>query len=86
MRAADFYNVVLDREVDLREFDEFTFATIDYSSGGCCLYPDSDHVPAEHGLLVYFNVDGRLEEAVEQCVKMGGEVVQDTHQIGEFGM
>lgn len=87
LRAADFYNAVLDREVDITELDEMTFATIGHSDGsGGCLYPDSDHVPAENGPLVYFNVDGRLEEAVEQCVKMGGKVVQDTHQIGKFGM
>jgi len=92
LRAADFYNAVLDREIDITEFaaldkeDEFTFATIEHSNGsGGCLYPDSDHVPCESGPLVYFSVDGRLEEAVAECKKMGGEVVQDIHQIGEFG-
>ena len=87
LRAADFYNSVLDREVDITEFDEFTFATIEHSNGsGGCLYPDSDHVPSESGPLVYFGVEGRLEEAVTECVKMGGEIVQDTHQIGNFGV
>ena len=86
LRAADFYNVVLDREVDITELDEFSFATIGRSDGsGGCLYPDSDHVPSDSGPLVYFNVDSRLEEAVAECAKMGGEIVQDTHQIGNFG-
>ena len=43
-------------------------------------------MPSESGPLVYFGVEGRLEEAVAECVKMGGEIVQDTHQIGNFGM
>lgn len=86
LRAADFYNAVLDKEVDITELDEMAFATIGHSDGsGGCLYPDSDYVPSDSGPLVYFNVDGRLEEAVSECAKMGGEVVKEIHQIGNFG-
>ena len=82
LRAADFYNVVLDREVDITELDEFSFATIGHSdASGGCLYPGSDYVPSENGPLVYFNVNGRLDEVVAEC----GEIVQDIHQIGNFG-
>jgi hypothetical protein len=87
LRAADFYYAVLDREIDITEFEEFTFATIEHTNGsGGCLYPDSDYVPSDSGPLVYFSVEGRLADAVSQCKKLGGEVIQDTHQIGNFGM
>ncbi len=86
LRAAEFYDAVLDREVEITELDEFAFAAIQGTNGnGVCLYPDSDYVAPEKGPLVYLNVDGRLEEAVQQCKKLGGEVVQDVHDIGNFG-
>ena len=86
LRAAEFYDVVLDREVEITELDELAFAAIQSANGnGVCLYPDSDYVASEKGPLVYLNVEGRLKDAVAQCKKYGGEVVEDIRDIGNFG-
>ena len=55
------------------------------NGNGVCLYPDSDYVASEKGPLVYLNVEGRLKDAVAQCKKYGGEVVEDIRDIGNFG-
>jgi len=38
VRAADFYNVVLDREFDLSEFDEFTLQRLTIVMGVMAVY------------------------------------------------
>ena len=50
-----------------------------------CLFRADDQRPSERGPLLYFNVDGRLEEAVAAAVEQGGRVLKPPHAIGAFG-
>ena len=37
------------------------------------------------GILVYMNVDGRMQDAVQQVAAHGGKVVEPAHSIGPHG-
>lgn len=85
-RAAAFYRAMLGCGVDTEDFDGFRFAVIEHAQGnGGCLVPNAQEVTADRGALLYFNVEGRLRDAIAQVRKHGGSVLQDAHPIGPHG-
>jgi predicted enzyme related to lactoylglutathione lyase len=85
-RAARFYAAVLAIEVRKESFDNFSFAVFEHGQGnGGCLVPNAGEVSATHGILVYFNVDGRIRDAVAQTEAHGGKVQQPVQAIGPHG-
>ena len=84
-RAIDFYAAVLGIRVHKESFQGTPFAVLEHQDGnGGCLIPRPEEVSAA-GILVYFNVDGRIRAAVREAQKGGGMVVQDVHGIGPHG-
>ncbi|MGV6851367.1 MAG: VOC family protein [bacterium] len=85
-RAAAFYAEVLNIKVDLIETQGFKFAVLEHEEGnGGCLLPNQNDISAQQGIMVYFNVNGRLQSAVTQVEVKGGQVVQPIHAIGPHG-
>jgi hypothetical protein len=84
-RACAFYAAVLGCRVDAEEFDGFKFAVIEHRDGnGGCLVPMPDQV-SDKGLIVYFNADGRIRDAVHQAEQHGGTVLEPVKAIGPHG-
>ncbi|MCB9914296.1 MAG: VOC family protein [Planctomycetes bacterium] len=84
-RACDFYARVLGIGVQRFDAGGCEMAVLDHEQGnGGCLVPEPEHV-SRQGLLVYFNAEGRLRDAVAQAAAHGGEVLVDTHSIGMHG-
>jgi uncharacterized protein len=84
-RAASFYAAVLEVGVDKETRGDFAFCVIHHEdgNGGClCLNPEEI---AAGGVLLYFNVDGRIKDAIGKVVPHGGSVIQTTHSIGPHG-
>ena len=83
-RAMKFYSNVLKAEV---KEDRPGVAVISHEQGEVsgCLYAKLSTGPSEGGALLYFNVNGRLDEAVAAAEKHGGRVVKPPHAIGPFG-
>ena len=50
-----------------------------------CIYESTDNPPSAGGLLVYFNVDGRLEDAAGKVEPLGGKILEPVHPIGPGG-
>jgi hypothetical protein len=50
-----------------------------------CLYVEKKDINSEMGPLLYFNVDGRIDDAEKKITQNGGEVLSSKHQIGEYG-
>ena len=46
--------------------------------------PNQEEIAAG-GVLIYLNVDGRIQDAVSKVVPHGGTVLQTTHPIGPHG-
>jgi predicted enzyme related to lactoylglutathione lyase len=84
-RAIRFYAAVLAINVHREKFEQFDFAVLEHEQGnGGCLIPDAGAV-SRGGILVYFNTDGRIRDAVAEVEKNGGQVLKDTHAIGPHG-
>jgi len=84
-RAIRFYAAVLAINVHREKFEQFDFAVLEHEQGnGGCLIPDAGAV-SRGGILVYFNTDGRIRDAVAEVEKHGGQVLKDTHAIGPHG-
>ena len=85
-RSIQFYKEVIGREISKESFGDLDFAVFMHESGnGACLVPDETLVSEDRGILVYFNVDGRIRDAVEMAKQNGGKVIEDTHAIGPHG-
>ena len=83
-RASIFYTAVLDVEISEGYPD---VAVLSHETGEVagCLYVKEGDIPSEHGPLLYFNVDGRLESAVTAVESNGGTVLMPDHDLGEWG-
>ena len=85
-RAIKFYGAVLAINVSKESFDGVSFAVLEHGPGnGGCLVPGAGEVSSTQGILVYFNVDRRIRDAVAKTESNGGRVVQPIHGIGPHG-
>lgn len=85
-RASNFYAKTLDIEVSKQQFNDVEFSVLEHNNGnGGCLIPRPEEIAPESGILVYFNVHGRLHAAVEQAESLGGKIVLPIHSIGPHG-
>ncbi|HEY1792570.1 MAG TPA: VOC family protein [Opitutaceae bacterium] len=86
-RAIRFYSAVLGVQVERNEFPGMSIGSFPHRDGEAagCLYLSESVKPSADGPLVYLNVHGRLDEAVEAVVPSGGKVLQPKESIGPFG-
>ena len=85
-RACDFYAAVLDIKVSQEQFGDVRFGVLEHKDGnGGCLVPKPDEVSSDRGILLYLNVDGRIQDAVAQVESHGGRIVEPTHSLGPHG-
>ncbi|MGS2721032.1 VOC family protein [Paraglaciecola aestuariivivens] len=85
-RAADFYATVLDIQVSIEQAGDFSFGVLAHEQGnGGCLVPMPSDISATQGIMVYFNVNGRIQDAVKRVTDKGGSIIQAIHAIGPHG-
>lgn len=85
-RATAFYTTVLAIKVDKQAFGDFHFAVLEHEQGnGGCLVVCPESITSDKGIMLYLNVNGRLEDAVEKAEKSGGKIVEPIHSIGPHG-
>jgi predicted enzyme related to lactoylglutathione lyase len=87
-RAIRFYSAVLSCEVHRHEVQPgFTLGVLPHEgdSIGGCLVPSKENRPADHGVLIYLNCQGRLEAAEAAVKPSGGKVLQPKHSIAPHG-
>ena len=86
-RAVAFYSTILGQAVQKKSEHGFEFGLLphdnDNVSGCLCVMPDRK--PSRDGFLVYLNVEGRLQEAVEAARAMGQEILVEPEQVGPYG-
>ncbi|GAB4200276.1 MAG: VOC family protein [Wenzhouxiangellaceae bacterium] len=83
-RAAQFYAAVLDIEVK-EEFPGVAVLEHGDNDVSGCLFVSEDARPSASGPLLYFNVNGRLDQAVATAVEHGATIELAAHPIGPFG-
>ena len=85
-RAIDFYQNVLAIEVSKEKYETFEFAVLEHDEGnGGCLVPGKKPGDVSDGILIYLNVNHRLQDAVTQVDKFGGKIIEPIHPIGPHG-
>ncbi len=85
-RADAFYAAVLACAVDRVSMPGMNFSVLEHDEGnGGCLVEKPNEIAADRGLLVYFNAEGRIRDAVAKAREHGGVVVEDIHSIGPHG-
>lgn len=87
-RAIDFYSAVLGDDVTKRAAGpDAEYGLLPWSEGAVsgCLVRASDNAPSPKGALLYLNVEGRLDAAIQAAAERGGRVLEPKHQIGEHG-
>lgn len=88
-RSIAFYSAVLANKVSKAEMGPGQeFAVLDHQDGnGGCLVPHQSvgAISSTGGLLVYFNANGRIKDAVALAEKHGGQIVTPIHSIGPHG-
>ena len=85
-RAQKFYESVLDIKIFRDKFNDFEFCVLDHEKGnGGCLVPNPNEITSDKGVLVYLNVDGRIQDAMSKVEPDGGKIIEPTHQIGPQG-
>ncbi len=85
-RAITFYSRVLKVKIEqpMPEMKLGVFAHSENDVSGC-LFEKPGEVPAEHGPVIYLNVQGRLDDAIAQVEPNGGAILQPKHAIGPYG-
>ena len=87
-RAIAFYSAVLDSPVSKSEYTGGAIGILPHDNNqsiGGCLYQSETDQPSDHGPLVYFNCDGRLDQAIAAAGKNSGKVLQEKHAIPPHG-
>jgi predicted enzyme related to lactoylglutathione lyase len=86
-RAIRFYSAVLGGQVEKQEYPGMVIATLPGKEGESsgCLYVSETVKPSADGPLVYLNVHGRLDEALEAVGPSGGRVLEPKVSIAPFG-
>jgi predicted enzyme related to lactoylglutathione lyase len=86
-RAIRFYSAILGTTVAKEEFPGMSMGILPHEGddvAGCLHLSDTDR-PSDHGPLLYFNCQGRLDEAVAAVVPHGGSIIKAKHSIGPYG-
>lgn len=85
-RAGAFYEATLGIKVSKQVFGDFQFSVLHHEDGnGGCLVLKEGEISGNAGILVYFNVAGRIGDAVKQAEKHGGKVIEPVTSIGPHG-
>jgi hypothetical protein len=86
-RAIQFYSAVLGRPIKREDFGGVPTGILPTADGGQqgCVVVVKDFKPSADGIMIYFDVNGRLKDAVAAVRAHGGTVQQDIHSIGQYG-
>jgi uncharacterized protein len=87
-RAIRFYSAVLGTQVEKVDYPgSATIGSFPHKDGEVAgsLYVSETHKPSMDGPLIYLNVHGRLDEAVEAVESIGGKVLEPMESMGPFG-
>jgi predicted enzyme related to lactoylglutathione lyase len=90
-RSIQFYSAVLGAPIKKEQHEGNTFAMLPHAEehgvSGCLTTgcEGSKSEPSQSGPLLYFNCQGRLDQAIAAAGSNGGKVLQPKHAIGPYG-
>ena len=86
-RAIRFYSAVLGSPVTKEQTGSSPIGMLPTPDGQKmgCLVPGNAAKPSLNGVMIWFDVDGRLKEAVKAATANGGNILGDIHDIRGYG-
>lgn len=89
-KAVKFYSNVLNVALQIEKHGETKMAVFPHqeSDAAGCIYEvcaGESSLITKSNFLMYYNVDGRIQEAVGLVTKFGGKVIEDVIAIGPYG-
>jgi uncharacterized protein len=86
-RAVRFYSAVLGVQLEKVEYPAMAIGLFPHKEGESsgCLFVSTKVKPSAEGVLVYLNVHGRLDEALEAVAASGGTILEPKEAIAPFG-
>lgn len=86
-RAITFYSAVVGETVQKIAEHGFEFGLLPHTQDNVsgCLCVMEGREPSQNGPLIYLNVEGRLDPAINEVEKQGGQVLNSKQQIGPYG-
>ena len=86
-RAIPYYENVLNCEVKLLNIKDAKVGVLHFSEiePPGCLWETDQEQPSSAGIMVYFSVQGRLEEALSRVTEYGGRIIQPKHPMAAYG-
>jgi uncharacterized protein len=86
-RAINFYGQILNTTIQKISDHGFEFGLLPHTENNVsgCLCVMDDRKPSPHGPLVYLNVEGRLDAAIETAKNQGSKILKEKEQIGPYG-
>lgn len=92
-RARKFYSAVLGKPLEITSHGDFKMVVFphDEKADGTnadvagCLYTKADFIANTSDLMIYFDVNKRINEAVEDVTANGGKILEPVQAIGPWG-
>lgn len=86
-RAIHFYSAVLGSPVKKERTGSIPIGMLPTPDGQQmgCLVPGGEAKPSLDGVMIWFDVEGRLRDAITAATTSGGKILGDVHAIGGYG-
>ena len=86
-RALAFYRGVLGVEFEESQWQGGGIGVLPHgpSDVAGCIFQTEESKPGQHGPLIYMNVNGRLQLAVDQVEALGGQILEPPQSIEPHG-
>ena len=89
-RASEFYSHLMNLEFTIEENVDMKFALCPHkdNEAAFCLVVDPKFEPSctnHNHILIYLNVNNRMDEALSEVTKHGGKILTAKEQIGPWG-
>jgi predicted enzyme related to lactoylglutathione lyase len=86
-RAIRFYSAILGAPVRKEKTGSIPIGMLPTPDGNQmgCLVPSNEAKPSADGVMIWFDVNGRIKDAVAAVSANGGKVLGDVHAIGQYG-
>lgn len=84
-RAQQFYSEIFAYNMPVHEADGKKMGFLPFKQGsvGGTIVEDSNHLPAQHGVLIYLNAGNNLVHVLDRVVQAGGKVIRGKNKINE---
>ena len=86
-RAVKFYDSILSKPLRREVFMNIQHGVFPYEGEGVggAVVKMEQNKPSSQGTVVYINVEGYLDKAIENTAKAGGKILMEKTGIGENG-